>query len=141
MQNGFVREIAKKIINKKFLIMKAFVQYNDLLGTSAADKSDHVWIDSVLIKRGVDTNKYEAVGASFHAGYSNYFSASIICVDKEKSTDNKKHIVSISFENEFTKEQFFDLFKRFEVIVTKKFGDYESLEIDEEIIFDDRKEE
>lgn len=121
--------------------MKASVQYNDLLGTAAADKSDYVWLDSVLIERGVDTERYEAVGASFYAGYSDYFSASIICVDKQKSTEQKEHIVSISFENEFTKEQFFDLFKRFEVIVTKRFGNYENLEIDEEMTFDDRGEE
>lgn len=121
--------------------MKASVQYNDLLGTAAADKSDYVWLDSVLIERGVDTERYEAVGASFFAGYSDYFSASIICVDKQKSTEQKEHIVSISFENEFTKEQFFDLFKRFEVIVTKRFGNYENLEIDEEMTFDDRGEE
>ena len=121
--------------------MKASVQYNDLLGTAAADKSDYVWIDSVLIKRGVNTDRYEAIGASFYAGYSDFFSASIICIDKEKSTDEKKHIVSISFENEFTKEHFFDLFKRFEVVITKRFGDYEELEIDEEMTFDDREEE
>ena len=121
--------------------MKASVQYNDLKGTAAADKSDFVWLDSVLNERGVDTDRYEVIGASFYSGYSDYFSASIICIDKERSTEEKEYIVSISFENEFTKEQFFDLFKRFKVIITKRFGGYEDLEIEEEITFDDRNKE
>jgi hypothetical protein len=118
--------------------MKAKVQYDDLLGSAAADKSDYIWIDSILLKRRVDTERYEAIGASFYAGYSDFFSASIICIDKQKSTADKKYIVDLSFENKFTQEEFFNLFKRFKVIITKDHGSFEDLEIDEEIIFDDR---
>lgn len=119
--------------------MKASVQYNDFIGTAAADRSDSGWIDRILKERGVDIERFEAIGVSFYSGYSQFFSASIICLDKEKSTEKKDYIVSIGFENEFTREQFFNLFKRFKVIITNKYQGFENHEIDEEITFDDRK--
>jgi hypothetical protein len=117
--------------------MKASVQYNDFIGTSAADISDHTNLNEFLATRGVDTKRYDAIGASFYAGYSDFFSASIICIDKEQSTEEKKHIVKIRFEAEFDKDEFFDLFKRFEVVISKKYDGYQEQEIDEEITVDD----
>lgn len=119
--------------------MKADVQYNDFIGTSAADISDHIDLNKFLESRGVDTDRYDSIGASFYAGYSDFFSASIICIDKQKSTDDKPYIVSISFEDEFDKEEFFDLFKRFNVIISTKYGGYQNREIDEEVIIDVRE--
>ena len=121
--------------------MKASVQYNDFIGTSAADISDHTNLNEFLAIRGVDTNRYDAIGASFYAGYSDFFSASIICIDKEQSTEEKKHIVKIGFEAEFDKDEFFDLFKRFDVVISKKYDGYQEQEIDEEITVDDRQAE
>ena len=118
--------------------MKATVQYNDFIGTSAADISDHTKLNDFLASRGVDTDKYEAIGASFYANYSKSFTASIICIDKEQSSESKKHIAKISFEASFDKDEFFDLFKRFDVILAKKHNGYQENEIDEEIIIDDR---
>lgn len=63
--------------------MKASVQYNDFIGTSAADISDHTNLNEFLASRGVDTDRYNAIGASFYVGYSDFFSASIICIDNE----------------------------------------------------------
>lgn len=113
--------------------MKASVQYNDFVGTAAADISDHLDLNEFLKKKGVDTERYDAIGASFYSGYSDYFSASILCVDKERSIKEEKHLVKINFENELTKDEFFDLFKRFEVIITPKHGGYEDLEIEDEL--------
>jgi hypothetical protein len=121
--------------------MKAKVQYNDFIGTSAADISDHTSLDDFLNERGVDTNRYNAIGADFYSGYSDYFSGSIICVDKKLSTNEKKYLVSIGFENELSKDEFFDLFKRFNVTILQRFGGYENLEIDKELTFDDRNKE
>jgi len=118
--------------------MKASVQYNDFIGTSAADINDHTNLNKFLASRGVDTDRYDAIGASFYAGYSDFFSASIICIDKEQSTAEKKHIVKIGFEAEFDKDEFFDLFKRFYVVISKKYDGYQDQEIDEEITVDDR---
>lgn len=118
--------------------MKASVQYNDFIGTSAADISDHTNLNEFLASRGVDADRYDAIGASFYAGYSDFFSASIICIDNEQSTADKKHIVKIGFEAEFDKDEFFDLFKHFDVVISKKYDGYQDQEIDEEITIDDK---
>lgn len=119
--------------------MKASVQYNDFIGTSAADISDHENLNQFLSSRGVDINRYDSIGASFYAGYSDSFYASIICIDKQKSTNEKPYIVSISFEDEFDKDEFFDLFKRFNVMISTKHYSYQNNDIDEEIMVDDRE--
>lgn len=119
--------------------MKASVQYNDFQGSSAADISDHTTLNKFIETRGVNTERYKSIGAKFYAGYSDFFTASIICEDTELSTEEKKYIVSIGFENELTKDEFFELFKRFNVVISQRFEGYENLEIDKEITFDDRE--
>lgn len=121
--------------------MKADVQYNDFIGTSAADISDNTNLNKFLASRGVNTDRYDSVGASFYAGYSDFFSASIICIDKQKSTDEKPYLVSVSFENEFDKDEFFNLFKRFNVVISTKNSGHQDKEIDEEITVDDTETE
>ena len=116
--------------------MKASTQYNDFVGTTAADISDHSNLTDFLNGRGVDTERYEPIGASFYHGYVDFISGSIICIDRQESTDNEPYIVKIHFEAEFTHEEFFSLFKRFNAVVTKKYGGYQDREIDEEIIID-----
>ncbi|MDY0988727.1 hypothetical protein SOM12_14950 [Flavobacterium sp. CFBP9031] len=111
--------------------MKASVQYNDFVGTSAADISDHTDLKEFLTSKKVDTEKYEPFGAGFYSGYSDFFSAKIICRDKEKSTSTKPHIVSLSFE--ITKDDFFELFKRFHVIIYEEYDKDSDLDIDETI--------
>ena len=119
--------------------MKANTQYNDFIGTAAADISDHTNLREFLASRGIDTERYEPIGASFYHGYTDFFNASIVCIDKEQSTDENPYIVDISFEDEFTHEEFFNLFKRFDVVITKKHEGHQDKEIDEEITFDDRE--
>ncbi len=121
--------------------MKASTQYNDFIGTSSADISDHTDLTKFLASRGVDIKRYDPIGASFYHGYSDFFSASIICIDKQKSTDSKPHITTIHFEDEFNHNEFFDLFKRFNVIITKKYDGHQDREVDEEITIDDRKKD
>jgi len=121
--------------------MKATVQYNDFVGTAAADISDHFSLSDFLKSRNVDTERYDAIGVEFYCGYSDFFSVSILCVDKERSTVEKRYLVNIGFEKKITKDEFFDLFKRFNVVITQKYGKYESLEIEESITLDDRGEE
>ena len=48
--------------------MKASVQYNDYLGTAAADGADWIMLNEYLKQKGVDTSRYEAVGAEFSMG-------------------------------------------------------------------------
>lgn len=120
--------------------MKASTQYNDFVGTASADISDHSNLTDFLNSRGVDTERYEPIGANFYHGYSNFFSGSIVCIDNQQSTDDNPYIVQIHFEAEFTHEEFFNLFKRFNVVVTKKYGGHHELEINEEITIDDREQ-
>lgn len=117
--------------------MKANVQYNDFIGTSAADISDHTDLNKFLEHKGIDTKRYDSIGASFYAGYSEFFNMSIICLDKYKSENDSPYIVSISFEEEIGKEFFFDLFKRFNVIIISKYNNYSLEKINEEISFND----
>lgn len=120
--------------------MKADTQYNDFIGTSAADISDHTNLNKFLESRGVDTSRYDSIGARFYASYNNSFSASIICIDQRKTTDKKPYIVSISFEDKLDKNEFFDLFKRFNVVISTNYDEYRNREIDERIIVDDRED-
>lgn len=120
--------------------MKASVQYNDFIGTAAADISDHIFLSKFLEDRGVDIERYTAIGAEFYNGEGGYFSASIICKDNQ-TEEGENSIVKISFEDEFKPSEFFSLFKRFNVIITQRHGNYETQEIRETIYFDDRLDE
>lgn len=104
--------------------MKADVSYNDFRGTSAADISDHTDLNEFLRSRGVDTDRYQAIGASFYAGYEDFFSASILCLDKEKSTPQKPHTVKLGFEKDIKRKEFFGLFKRMSVVLLLDGEDY-----------------
>lgn len=116
----------------------ATVQYGDYSGTAAADSSDFKRLEGFLSQRGVDTGRFQAIGASFYKGESGTFRASILCIDNEKSIDSKKHITSIAFENQTPSEEFFSFFKRFEVIILNRQYDARTLDIDEELMHDDR---
>lgn len=120
--------------------MKANTQYNDFIGTAAADISDHSNLRDFLNSRKVDTDRYKPIGATFYHSYNDFFNGSIICVDEQRSTDTEPYIVQLHFEAEFTHEEFFDLFKRFNVMVTDKHGGYQDREINEEITIDDREQ-
>lgn len=119
--------------------MKASVPYSDLAGTASASLDSPSDLNDFLVSRQVDTDRYSAIGASFYAHDIDVFSAAILCLDNEKSTEEKNHIVKFEFEAEFDKEEFFELFKGFEVVVTMKNKAFQNLEIDERITIDDRE--
>lgn len=110
--------------------MQASVQYNDFYGTAAADISDHTSLEKFLKKKGVNTDKYKPIGAKFFSGYNEYFGMSIICTNSEKSAPN--NIISIDFD-ELNKDDFFKLFKRFEVIILLQHSEYHDSEIEERL--------
>lgn len=115
--------------------MKANTSYNDFMGTAAADISDHINLKEFLISKGVDIERYDPIGANFYHGSADFFSGSIICIDLQKSTNTIPYIVQLSFESEFTRDDFFNFFKSFNIIVTKR-NLYQEKEIDEEITID-----
>lgn len=116
--------------------MKANVQYNDFRGTAAADISDWIALKGFLEKEGVDTNRYEAIGAEFYLG-ERYFNASIICKDNESNEPNKA--VKISFENGISQDEFFQLFKRFNVVIVNSHRNCQDMELSEDKIILPRK--
>lgn len=125
-------------INLKYMFMKARVQYNDYLGTAAADKSDLFSLVDFLKEKGVDVDRYEPIGVDFYSGYSDHISYTFICKDNQ---NNENKLVKIGFESKCTYEEFFNLFKRFNAIVTwAKGNDYSDYEVDDNTIYiDDRK--
>lgn len=114
--------------------MKATVHHHDLFGSAAADIRDHMNLQMYLESKGVDTERYEAVGAGFNLEQDNSFSGFVICKDSQKSTEERDQLIRLHFEKEMTKEEFFSLFKRFEVILTSTRSNYEIEEANGEFI-------
>ena len=109
--------------------MKADVQYNDYVGTSAADISDYQNLDDILKEWGVNTERFYPVGISFFAGDAGSCYLNILCEDKER---NDGKIVKIRYAKEpgYSVQDVMQLFKRFEVIITRK--EFQTRELEEE---------
>ncbi len=118
--------------------MEASVQYNDFKGTVAVDGIDPYnagVLNQFLKEKGVDTDRYDPVGFDFYAGERDYCNFSIICIDNEEQV-----LVKIGFEKKQTLEEFFNLFKRFNVIGISKYARIEGLELKpESIMIEDRE--
>lgn len=115
----------------------ASTQYNDYLGTVAVDGHDWESLKNYLESKGLDTDKYFPVGAEFYAGEGDFFHVRFICKDRDIV---EKRLVTIGFENPISKDEFFAIFKRFDVIFTWNKGtDYSGWDLDDDtIMFDDR---
>jgi len=115
--------------------VKAETKYNDFIGTAAADHGDINNIYTFLKSKNVDIERYSPIGVTFGSSY-NSFEAMIYCVDKDKSTSEKPYIVSVYFgSSEFLRDDFFNLFKCFRVVVSEKI--YEESKVDEKVDFRD----
>lgn len=111
--------------------MIASVQYNDLRGTAAADVSDFHMnsLQKYLINTFAQYNsdRYVCQGCSIWiSGQCSKPCASIsfVCWDRE----NDRHI-RFRPQKEFSFEEIFSIFKRFEVVIGK---DINEIEIDED---------
>lgn len=114
--------------------MQASVQYGDFRGTVAADEVHGMYLKDLLVERKVDTERFNPIGIGFTATEKGRFSLHIFCIDKENSTDDNPYIVSLSFEEEFTMKQFFELFKRFNLVLINRGNlDYANVEIQAEL--------
>lgn len=121
--------------------MKANVQYNDYIGTVAADMTDFDCNNmlSYLKQKGISTDRYDFIGISFYASEdSKSISFDFIC--RDKVDDMVKNIV---FEKEQSVDEFLKFFKRFNVVLGPK-HQYEDLGKVEDsiktIYIDDREE-
>lgn len=122
--------------------MKADVQYNDFVGTAAADISDALGskygdhLESYGKYFKIDESRFEVVGLSIYGTDEPY--VSLVCVDKQKSTPTKEHIVKMSIEIENPKDTLDFLFKRLHIVLYGRFDEkYRNMDYDEEIDYDD----
>lgn len=106
--------------------MKATVQYNDYVGSAAADISDSTNLEEYLEGISVDTQRYHPVGAKFFTSYGDRCNVSILC----KDVINNNSLVELSLD-EMSISDFFSLFKRLEIIL--HYEGYENENIDETI--------
>lgn len=96
--------------------MIASVQYNDLRGTAAADISDFYRnsLQEYLMEtyEAYDAERYYCEGCDiWSSDSSNMVNVSFVCLDKVES----KHVILVP--EGYTYEQFFQLFKRFNVVM------------------------
>ena len=122
--------------------MKADVQYNDFKGTAAADISDSLGIkhgdslESIGKCFKIDENRFKVIGISIY-GTENFL-ISLLCVDNQKSTEEKEHIVSMAIHIKNDKRILGFLFKRLHIILHSRFDEkYLNLKYDEEVNYAD----
>ena len=125
--------------------MKANAQYDDLIGTVAADISDHLGgpgfnnMKALAKYFKLNEDRFEIKGISFYGTDKRY--VSLICIDKERSTDNKNFIVKISVPIEDEREIFSILFKRLHIVLHNKTDrEFDSMDYDEESGYNDYHE-
>jgi|SRR5690625_2974097 len=121
--------------------MKARVQYNDFEGTSAADISDALsqysgdTLESIADYFELNKSRFKIIGISIYG--TEEFMISLICVDKEESNEEKKHIVSMAVEMD-DENPLSILFKRLNIVIHNKYDSEDiNLEIDREVNFED----
>lgn len=122
--------------------MKADAQYNDFIGSAAADISDFLGskygddLESFGKYFKIDETRFTVIGISIYGTDSFYIS--FLCVDKQKSTAEKEHLVSMSIDIENEKEILDFLFKRLHIVLHSKFDNkYPDMKIDEEVRYSD----
>lgn len=125
--------------------MKADVQYNDFIGTAAADISDFLGakfgdeLESFGKYFNIDESRFSVIGISIYG--TDRFNVAFFCIDKQKSTEEKEHVVSMSIEINDKNEILDILFKRLHVVLHSKFDDkYPELKYDEEVNYSDYHE-
>src|SRR6266542_2831887 len=101
--------------------MKADVQYNDFVGTAAADISDFLGskygdnLESFGKYFKLDTERFKVIGISVYGTDNHYIS--LLCVDNKKSTAEKEYIISISVDIKDDKDFLHFLFKRLHIVL------------------------
>ncbi len=126
--------------------MKADVQYNDFIGTAAADISDYLGSNfgDRLKSFGkffkIDEERFTVIGISIFG--TDRFFISLLCVDKDRTTSQKEHIVSIHIDVEDEREILDILFKRLHIVLHSKFDrKYKDMDYDESINYRDLHKE
>lgn len=108
----------------------ASVKYNDLVGTASADQNGDISLVKYADSLGIDINKYAPKGVSIGINERTISCISLLC--EEVGHSNKT--ISIILP-EIAIPNFFDQFKRMEIILLKKnykaSDDIEEIQLDE----------
>lgn len=122
--------------------MIAEVIYNDFKGTVAADISDLLGkrysddLEGIAQYFNLDIERFQIVGLSLY-GIENIY-LSLICIDKEKSTDKKEHIVKMSCDIHNEEKILHILFKSLHIVLHNNHDNkYCNLNYDEAVNFSD----
>lgn len=125
--------------------MKADVQYNDFIGSAAADISDYLGsnfgdeLDSFSKYFKIDKDRFKIIGISIYGTDS--FLISMLCVDNKMSTAEKEHIVKMTIDIKDEKEILNFLFKRLHIVLHSRFDSkYPQLNYDEEVNYNEYHE-
>lgn len=98
--------------------MKASVQYNDIIGTVAADVSD--WYSNslqVFLERSFkcfDGDRFSCRGCTGYIGEGGHVYVTFICLDKVND-----EFVRFETKEFWNLEDFFSMFKRFDIVMGK----------------------
>lgn len=110
--------------------MKAETQYNDFVGTIAAEfNNDNSFVEFCRVA-GVDLEQYNPIGFRFHDSYGK-FDIAVICISKiaedEKLVEIKLERISI--------EDFFHLFRSLSFVVCDRaYEEYTELSVEESFV-------
>ena len=109
----------------------ASVQYDDLIGTAAADEADRGGLITFSKAKGIDTGKYFPVGVSFYSEEQEDGSVSVYAVEKsvagsfdeveQYANSHGGQVPCVQFDANATIAELFQHFKRLEVVLTRKF--------------------
>lgn len=109
--------------------MKASVQYNDIVGTAAADISDFVNnnMQAYLEQNypGYDSKRYKCKGYSFFVSQGERAYVEFICYD----TIERKYARLTPVNREITIENAFEMFKRLNIVIGTDIEEIEEQEL------------
>lgn len=101
--------------------MKYLTQYQDLVGKAAVDFRDdkeklYSTLAEIAEELGLDTDKYQPVGLRMYISYNDEPPSVFILSKVQDSSEAIQGLISHSVE--ISKDNFFSLFKRFDLILT-----------------------
>lgn len=113
-------------------IMRAETQYEDFIGTVAADfNADDSFVEFCRAV-DIDLNRYKPVGFRFHCSYGK-FDTAIHCQDLHEA---KPYLVELKFKCEPI-EVFFHLFRALQVVAyDRTCGEYTELPIEKSFVLE-----
>jgi hypothetical protein len=108
----------------------AGVQYNDLKGSVAADRSDNVAIADHLVGLGVAKLGERVVGyrISFNENPGNEISPSVVFYLQEGSFDDPAAVIR-AIDIEMSIQKLFSFFKRFDMVMTVDGETFDDIEV------------